>query len=135
MPQPGSLLRGTCVGFEMRTSTAWVQGDTKSKITRLPHRGSSATGACVLPSTPWSPRRDHPWQGHNLRGALSRKMAPSAVSSSSSPSPRDREVGPEPCGYQGWVLTTELAFKDRLCPSAILLTSPRSGVKQLWMKQ
>lgn len=70
-----------------------------------------------------------------LRGALSRKMAPTAMSSCSSPSPRDREVGPEPCRHQGWVLITKVAFRDHHTPSAISLTSPRSGVKQLQMKQ
>lgn len=69
------------------------------------------------------------------RGALSRGMTPSAVGSSSSPSPRDREVGPDPCRHRGWVLTTEVVFEDHHTPSATSLSSPRSGVKQLWMKQ
>lgn len=137
MPQPGSLLRGACVAFEKRTSTAWVKRDTKSKggiLKYRQHKEAQPDGKIQIfisredqlrfgsyschtvaaqplvhvcsPSLLCSPEgiahgRDTP------RGALSRKTAPCAVSSSSSPSPRERDVGPEPCRHQGWVLTTE----------------------------
>ena len=51
------------------------------------------------------------------------------------PPPGDGEVGPEPCRCWGQALSAEVVYNDLYAPSAISFSGPRTGVKQLWMKQ